>query len=699
MATGTTTTINWAWGTNTVLAFDPSTDRLDFGWFQAGQFTITEVNGSVVISIPSNNQTYTLSGVTLAALSMSNIVAKDASTTTEWQTALADTGETGGGTGSGDTGGTGGTGGDTGGGTGGTGGDGVRTVTTITWSWGTNTVLDFDTALDVLDFGWFSADNFMISEVNGSVVVSIPTNNQTYTLTGVSLADLTLANITAKDASALAEWQAAITGTSGGGTGGGDTGGGDTGGGDTGGGDTGGGDTGEDPDGEADYAVAWSSATVYTAGDLASVGNLVYRANWWTQGDEPSANSGGSGLVWTFIGYMDTTPVVPDAPEDLRATGVSDDTLTLRWDAAEVDGVGTVSGYQVYQDGVLIGTTTSTYLKVTGLEAGTSYSFTIVALDEAGTSEVSTALSVTTDLEDSTSSGDKSFSPYVDMSLTTSQDLVQMVEDAGLEAVTLAFVLTSGTNTIGWGGIGTIANDTLSNGTSISSIVEELQANGVDVTISMGGANGQEAATTFTSLSALVAAYQSVIDTYGITKLDFDIEGAALADTEANALRNEALAVLQDNNPDLQISYTLPVLTDGLTAAGLALLQDALDHGVEIAYVNIMAMDYGAYYDTGDMGDDAISAAEATLAQLEGIGMETKLVITPMIGINDVTSEVFTLEDAGQLVDYVESNDDIAGISMWSLSRDNGDVVGYVSPVGSGIEQTDYAFSEIFGYV
>ena len=703
MATGTTTTINWAWGTNTVLAFDPSTDRLDFGWFQAGQFTITEVNGSVVISIPSNNQTYTLSGVTLAALSMSNIVAKDASTTAEWQTALADTGETGGGTGSGDTGGTGGTGGDTGGGTGGdtggTDGDGVRTVTTITWSWGTNTVLDFDTALDVLDFGWFSADNFMISEVNGSVVVSIPTNNQTYTLTGISLADLTLANITAKDASALAEWQAAITGTSGGGTGGGDTGGGDTGGGDTGGGDTGGGDTGEDPDGEADYAVAWSSATVYTAGDLASVGNLVYRANWWTQGDEPSANSGGSGLVWTFIGYMDTTPVVPDAPEDLRATGVSDDTLTLRWDAAEVDGVGTVSGYQVYQDGVLIGTTTSTYLKVTGLEAGTSYSFTIVALDEAGASEVSTALSVTTDLEDTTSSGDKSFSPYVDMSLTTSQDLVQMVEDAGLEAVTLAFVLTSGTNTIGWGGIGTIANDTLSNGTSISSIVEELQANGVDVTISMGGANGQEAATTFTSLSALVAAYQSVIDTYGITKLDFDIEGAALADTEANALRNEALAVLQDNNPDLEISYTLPVLTDGLTAAGLALLQDALDHGVEIAHVNIMAMDYGAYYDTGDMGDDAISAAEATLAQLEGIGMETKLVITPMIGINDVTSEVFTLEDAGQLVDYVESNDDIAGISMWSLSRDNGDVVGYVSPVGSGIEQTDYAFSEIFGYV
>ncbi|MDE1570344.1 fibronectin type III domain-containing protein [Aquabacter sp. P-9] len=717
MASGKTTTITWAWGSNAVISFDPRVDVLDFGWFQSGQFTISEVNGSVVISIPSNNQTYTLSGVSLDELSLSNIVAKDSSAVSAWTTALAGSGSSGGDTG-GDTGGdsggetggsTGGSsGGSTGGGNSGHVGDGVATVTTITWSWGTTTRLNFDTALDVLDFGWFSADNFAISEVDGSTIITIPSNNQSYILTDVSLAELSTANIRAKDASALAEWQAAIAGasggtgggdTGGGDTGGGDTGGGDTGGGDTGGGDTGGGETGGGTGGEADYADPWSASAVYLAGAEASVGNKVYVANWWTQGDDPTTNSGGAGLVWTFVGYMDTTPVVPDAPDDIRATGVSDDTFTLRWDAAEVDGVGTVSSYEIYQDGTLIGTTSSTYFKVTGLDAATTYSYTVVAIDEAGASAPSDVISVTTDAEDTSSSGDKSFSPYVDMSLTTSQGLVQMVEDAGLEAVTLAFVLSSGTDTIGWGGIGTIANDTLSNGTSISSIVNELQANGVDITISFGGANGQEAASTFSSVSALVAAYQSVIDTYGVTKLDFDIEGAAIADTEANSMRNEALAILQDNNPGLEVSYTLPVLTDGLTAAGLALLQDAVAHGVELSHVNIMAMDYGEYYDTGDMGADAISASEATLAQLDSIGLDTKLVITPMIGINDVTSEVFTLEDAQQLVDYVESNDDVAGISMWSLSRDNGDVVGYVSPVGSGITQTDYAFSEIFGYV
>lgn len=686
MAVGKTTTITWAWGTSAIIDFNPSLDVLDFGWFQADQFTISEVNGSVVIAIPSNNQTYTLSGVTLSELSLANINAKDSGAVSEWTTALSgSTGSSGGSTGGGDTGsGSGGSG--TGGDTADPGDATSATTTVITWAWGSNKVVTFRPSIDTLDFGWFQADHFTISEVNGSVVIAIPSNNQTYTLTGVSLSELTMANIIGKDASALAEWQAAL-----GGTGGGDTGG------DTGDGDTGGGD--EDDD--AGYAAPWSATQVYVGGDQVSVGNLVYEANWWTQGADPTANSGaaGSGRVWTFIGYMDTTPVIPDAPDDVTAYSISDTSATLSWDAAEIDGVGTISGYQIFRDGELIATTTNTFYKVTDLTAGTTYSFTIVALDEAGASLPSDPFSFTTDSEGGSGGGDKTFSPYIDMSLTSSQNLVEMVSDAGLEAVTLAFVLSSGTDTIGWGGIGTVANDTLSNGVTIQSQVQALQAMGVEVTISFGGANGQEPALTFSSVDALVSAYQSVIDKYGVTKLDFDIEGSAIADTEANAMRNAALAELQDANPGIEVSFTLPVLTDGLTAAGVALLRDAMEAGVEISSVNIMAMDYGDYYDTGDMGDDAISAAEATLQQLDSIGLDTQLVITPMIGINDVTTEVFTLEDAQQLVDYVEANEDIAGISMWSLGRDNGDVVGYVSPVGSGIEQDQYAFSEIFGYL
>ncbi len=55
-----------------------------------------------------------------------------------------------------------------------------------------------------------------------------------------------------------------------------------------------------------------------------------------------------------------------------------------------------------------------------------------------------------------------------------------------------------------------------------------------------------------------------------------------------------------------------------------------------------------------------------------------------MVGMNDVQSEVFTLSDAQQLLDYAQGNEDISGLSIWSVGRDNGSTVGTVSPLGSG---------------
>ena len=89
-------------------------------------------------------------------------------------------------------------------------GNGKADTFAITWAWGTNKAINFDTALDTLDFSWMAKDNFSIAEMNGSTVITIEGNNQTYTLTDVALAELSLANIAAKDASAVAEWTAAL---------------------------------------------------------------------------------------------------------------------------------------------------------------------------------------------------------------------------------------------------------------------------------------------------------------------------------------------------------------------------------------------------------------------------------------------------------------------------------------------------------
>ncbi|MEC9433776.1 MAG: Calx-beta domain-containing protein [Pseudomonadota bacterium] len=80
--------IDWRWGEAIVLDFDPAADSLDFGWFRAAQFSVTEEAGSVVIAIDGNRQTYTLTGVSLGMLEMSNIAARDESARAEWRALL-----------------------------------------------------------------------------------------------------------------------------------------------------------------------------------------------------------------------------------------------------------------------------------------------------------------------------------------------------------------------------------------------------------------------------------------------------------------------------------------------------------------------------------------------------------------------------------------------------------------------------------
>ncbi|WP_431302136.1 Calx-beta domain-containing protein [Sediminicoccus sp. BL-A-41-H5] len=86
--TGETFTLDWDYGVAARLDFDPAADKLDFGWFKASEIEITEVGGSTVITIVGNRQSYTLAGVSLGALEMSNIVARDPGLRAEWQAAI-----------------------------------------------------------------------------------------------------------------------------------------------------------------------------------------------------------------------------------------------------------------------------------------------------------------------------------------------------------------------------------------------------------------------------------------------------------------------------------------------------------------------------------------------------------------------------------------------------------------------------------
>ena len=447
---------------------------------------------------------------------------------------------------------------------------------------------------------------------------------------------------------------------------------------------------------------AWSPTATYTAGMSASENGIIYTANWWTQDNDPSTNNGvkGTGEPWTATGKVDTTPTAPNAPTGLTATAVSSSVIALNWAAATVTGSGTVSDYAIFENGTQIATTTNTYYNVGSLAASTAYKFIVDAVDATGTSPQSSAASATT-LAPGTSTSNVVFAPYIDMGF--SPNLVAVAQASGINQFTLAFIQSSGPGTIGWSGTGTINSDTLANGSTIQSDVSAFQATGGKVTISFGGAAGTDpavaAAAAGASAVSLQAEYQSVINRYNVNSLDFDIEGAAEGNQASLKLRDQALVGLEKANPGLQISYTVPVLPTGLDFNGLNIIQTAAKDGVDISVVNIMTMDYGSAVDNnGAMGTDAIDAIQATERQLTSVGLNAKIGVTPLIGVNDVTSEVFTLADAQQLVAYAATDPDVAHIAMWSVGRDNGSTAGqnYDSPTGSGIAQTPYEFSKIF---
>ena len=265
--------------------------------------------------------------------------------------------------------------------------------------------------------------------------------------------------------------------------------------------------------------------------------------------------------------------------------------------------------------------------------------------------------------------------PYLELSDSTAGLMAEDMQASGTKFYTLAFLIPQNGCTAQWEAGGTPVG-------SYSSQIKDLQSAGGDVIISFGGAQGGELAQTCTSVSDLTAAYANVVQTYGVKRLDFDIEGDVLGDSAANERRNQALAALQQQNPDVQVDYTLAVAPNGLPDQEMGVLQDAKAKGVNVSAVDIMAMDFG---DGENALNDALSASKAANDQLSGLYGEGygKLGITPIAGKND-DNEVFSQDDASQLADFAQSNG-VQLLAFWE--------------VASYDKATGYAYSKIFNKI
>ena len=74
---------------------------------------------------------------------------------------------------------------------------------------------------------------------------------------------------------------------------------------------------------QAVACAAWSASAVYNGGDTVTFEGATYKANWWTQGNNPASSSGpvGSGQPWTKVGGScgGTAPPAPN-PDPTTST-------------------------------------------------------------------------------------------------------------------------------------------------------------------------------------------------------------------------------------------------------------------------------------------------------------------------------------------------------------------------------------------
>ena len=374
-------------------------------------------------------------------------------------------------------------------------------------------------------------------------------------------------------------------------------------------------------------AAAWSSTTVYTAGQQASENGIEYTANYWTEGNDPATSNGGSGSgqPWTSNGAC-------TGGSSGGGGGGGGGTGT---------GTGSVNGllFSPYKD-VTINMNWNTYQMQSAVTGS-------------------------------------------DLPVVGSGSLVSQYVPK-LPALTLAFATGScGSET--WGGV--------SGADWAAENVPQLQSANLNYVVSTGGAAGTFTCDSTAGMESFIARYASP----HLVGIDFDIEGGQ-SESDIQSLV-AAAAGAQAQYPNLQFSFTLATLGasdgsyGGVNSLGNEVVQAVLGSSLNNYVINLMTMDYGnasssvCVVSAGscEMAQSAIQAVE-NLEHTYGIPA-SKIAVTPMIGMNDATTENFTTADVNTLTSYAVSNG-LAGLHYWSLDRDTPCSDTYASPTCNSVSST-----------
>jgi hypothetical protein len=249
--------------------------------------------------------------------------------------------------------------------------------------------------------------------------------------------------------------------------------------------------------------------------------------------------------------------------------------------------------------------------------------------------------------------------------------------------VTLAFA-TGACGSENWGGV--------PNATLAAANASLLNNAGINYILSTGGAAGAFSCASDAGFASFLGPWLSP----HLVGVDFDIEAGQSQADILNLVRR--ITAAHAAHPGLRFSMTIATLgnTDGsesLNVTGIQTVQavTTVFGGIpSFVTINLMTMDYGGPSQfvcvvTGgacDMGQSAIQAARNLNAH-HAVPF-TNIEITPMIGGNDVQSNIFRLTDANTVASFVVQNH-LAGVHFWSYDRDVDCAAGPASAVCNSI--------------
>ena len=439
----------------------------------------------------------------------------------------------------------------------------------------------------------------------------------------------------------------------------------------------------------------WNASTAYVAGDTVTENGVTYKANWWTQGNDPAANNGatGTGQPWTVTTSCGATPPPTPTPPPPPPTPTPPPPAPTP-PAPAPTGCAPWSASTAYNGGATVTEGGKTY-KANWWTQGNDPATSNGPSGSGQPWTITTSCSSTptppappaptppspppapTPPSPPPASGFV-FGSYKDVTINMDWNVDQISTSVTGARTPVLNAMPAKQTSLTWAFASGECGSENWAGVTPSALVAQNVSQWVGANkkyiISTGGANGVFTCGSDANFEAFIQRYNSA----SLQGIDFDIEGG-----QSQAVIDALVArvkVAKANHPNLRFSFTLATLggnsPQSLGAIGVNVMNSIKSQGLTGYYVNLMAMDYGSAIASNctlgsngkcDMAQSAINSA-VNLHNYWGVPYG-QIEITPMIGGNDATDEIFTIANVDTLSSWAKANG-IAGIHFWSLDRD-----------------------------